>query len=234
MESNLNIFVLIGAAIIDSINPCAIGVLVFLLAYLTKFVKKASAVLVHGLVYLGAVFVTYLLAGLFLLRVIQSFKDFSVNAYIAIAAVIGIFGLFELKEYFFPGKTTILGIPPRYSQYIKEKAGKMVNNIFFTAFMGVFVALVELPCTGAVYLAVLSLMSFSGFTMSNMTMLILYNLIFIAPLIVIVVLFQRGMKTETLDKFRNKIKPYSNLLTGILLLVMSIWMFFFILGNPFA
>jgi len=40
METNLNYFVLIGAGIIDSINPCAIGVLVFLLAYLVKSGKR--------------------------------------------------------------------------------------------------------------------------------------------------------------------------------------------------
>lgn len=91
VETTLNMPVLIGAAIIDSINPCAIGVLVFLLAYVTKAAKTPGDILKHGLIYLFAVFATYLLAGIFLLPIIQQLGNFSVNAYIAIAIIIGAF-----------------------------------------------------------------------------------------------------------------------------------------------
>ncbi|USN55101.1 MAG: hypothetical protein H6765_00310 [Candidatus Peribacteria bacterium] len=161
METNLNIFVLIGAGLIDSINPCAIGVMVFLLTYLIKSAKSPKSILKHGLVYLFAVFLTYLVAGLILLPIIQSMRNFSVNAYLAIAIVIFIFALLEFKEYFKPGQTSILEIPPRYSVKINQWKEKILNNYGFTFALGAFVALVELPCTGAVYLAVLSLMSMS-------------------------------------------------------------------------
>ncbi|PIQ78359.1 hypothetical protein COV82_01185 [Candidatus Peregrinibacteria bacterium CG11_big_fil_rev_8_21_14_0_20_46_8] len=229
METNLNIFVLIGAAVIDSINPCAIGVMIFLLAYLVKTNKRAHALLLHGLVYLAAVFLTYLLAGLLLLPVIQSLRNFSVNAYLAIAAVVGIFGIFELKEFFAPGKTSFVEIPPRYSRMIKNASEKMLDNYAFTFGLGVFVALVELPCTGAVYLAVLTLMSFSGVTLSNVVLLLLYNLIFIAPLIVVLVLFYRGFSSAKLKKLVQRYKPYTRLLTGLLLLTLAGWMVAFIL-----
>lgn len=228
METSINIFVVIGAALIDSINPCAIGVLIFLLAYLVKTVKKSSAILTHGLVYLTAVFLTYLFAGIFLLPVIQSMRNFSVNAYLAIAGVIALFGILELKEYFAPGKTTILEIPPRYSNIIKKSSSHIARSHLFTFGMGVFVAIVELPCTGAVYLAVLALMSLSGLTVSNITLLILYNLIFIAPLIVILWLFYKGMAGERIKSWMKKYKPYTRLLTGILLLVLAAWMVTFI------
>ena len=95
IETNLNIPVLIGAAVLDSINPCAIGVLVFLLAYVTKVAKTNNDILKHGLIYLFAVFMTYLLAGILLLPIIQQLGNFSVNAYIGIAAGIALFGVFE-------------------------------------------------------------------------------------------------------------------------------------------
>lgn len=224
METNLNWMMLIGAAIIDSINPCAIWVLVFLLTYLIKTAKSKKWVLTHGLIYLLAVFLTYLIAWMILLPVIQTMRNFSVNAYLAIALIIAIFGLLEFKEYFAPGKTSLVEIPPRYSAMINKYKDKMLNNYGFTFFLWVFVAIVELPCTGAVYLAVLSLMSMSWLSLSNMTMLILYNIIFIAPLIIILVLFYRGMESEKITSFVDKYKPYMRLLTWILLLGLAAWM----------
>lgn len=228
IETNLNLPVLIGAAVIDSINPCAIGVLVFLLAYVTKVAKRPRDILKHGLVYLFAVFITYLLAGVLLLPIIQSLGNFSVNAYIGIALVIAIFGVYELKEYFRPGGTNMVGIPPRYAKKIKESQEKIMGNIFTTFGLGVFVAIVELPCTGAVYLAVLALMSMSGVTMGNITLLILYNFIFIFPLIIIVFLFYRGFSSEKLQSVVEKYKPFMRLLTGILLIGLAAWMAWFI------
>ncbi len=62
-----SITILLGAAVIDSINPCAFGVLLFLLAYLAKTSKNKVKMLIHGLTYIAAVFITYFLAGLILL-----------------------------------------------------------------------------------------------------------------------------------------------------------------------
>jgi cytochrome c biogenesis protein CcdA len=226
--TNLNWFVLIGAGIIDSINPCAIGVLVFLLAYLLKSGQKDKGLLIHGCTYLLAVFLTYLLAGLLLLPVIQSMRNFSTNAYLAIAVIIGVFGLLELKEFFKPSKSgSIVEISPKYSAKIKSISQNISNSLFTTFGLWVFVALVELPCTGAVYLAVLALMANSGLSFSNLTMLIIYNLLFITPLIIILILFYRGMKSEIIDGYIKKYKPYMRLLTGLLLLGMAAWMFVF-------
>ena len=229
IETNLNIFVLIGAAVIDSINPCAIGVLVFLLAYLTRTAKKAHAILTHGLVYLVAVFITYLLAGLLLLPVIQQMRNFSVNSYLAIAAIVAFFGVLELKEFFAPGATSIVEIPPRYSKMISKYKDLMLNSHIFTFGMGAFVAMVELPCTGAVYLAILALMSFSGLTVSNLVLLVLYNIIFIGPLIIILYLFYKGVSSNAINSWMKGLKPYMRLLTGLLLLGLAAWMVAFIL-----
>lgn len=84
--------------------------------------------------YLVAVFLTYLLAGMFLLPVIQSMRSFSESAYLALAAIIGIFGFFELKEFLRPSESgSIVEISPKYSTMIKDISGK-ISNSFFTTF----------------------------------------------------------------------------------------------------
>lgn len=89
----------------------------------------------------------------------------------------------------------------------------MLNSYGFTFLLGAFVAIVELPCTGAVYLAILALMSQSGLVVSNLIMLIAYNLLFILPLIIILILFYKGTSSETITTTVNRYKPYMRLAT---------------------
>ncbi len=231
MADGISFPILIGAAVIDSINPCAFGVLIFLLAYLSKAVKNKSKILLHGFVYLFAVFLTYLAAGLILLPIIQTVtRSFAVNAYFAIAAVIAIAGLLEIKDFFWYGKGYSLSIFPEAAHRIKMYTQKVTGKITTTFLLGIFVAIVELPCTGAVYLAVLTLMSMSGLAVSNITMLLLYNVIFVFPLAVIVMLFYYGMDFKALEKWRQENKGLMRLLTGILLIGMAAWMVYYAMG----
>ena len=66
--------VVVITALIDSINPCAIGVLIVLIATLMGLSKDRNKMLKVGLIYISAVFVTYLAAGFGLLIFIQKFN----------------------------------------------------------------------------------------------------------------------------------------------------------------
>ncbi len=221
--SEINLPIIIGAALIDGINPCAFGVLIFMLAYLAKTAKK-SKMLINGLVYILFVFITYFVSGLILLPIIRKLAGFSVASYYVIAAVIGIAGLLEIKDYFWYGKGISLTIFPSEAARIKKYARHVGGSPFAAAFMGTFVALVELPCTGAVYLAVLALMSMSGITVGNIGFLAIYNLIFVLPLVLILFFVYRGIHWQHFEDWRNKHKGMMRLFTGVLLIILSIWM----------
>ncbi len=221
--SEINLPIVIGASLIDGINPCAFGVLIFMLAYLAKTAKR-SLMLVNGLVYIFFVFLTYLSAGLVLLPIIRSLAGFSVVSYYIIATIVGIAGLLEVKDYFWYGKGPTLKIFPSETKRIEKYAKRVGGSPFAAAFMGIFVALVELPCTGAVYLAVLALMSLSGATMSNVTLLIIYNIIFVLPLVFILIFVYRGVHWMRFEKWRKKHRELMRLFTGTLLLVLAVWM----------
>jgi cytochrome c biogenesis protein CcdA len=95
VELTITLPIIIGAAVIDSINPCAFGVLIFLLSYLAHSVKTKTRMLTQGLVYVLGVFITYLVAGLILLPIIQKLGAFSVGSYMAIGIIVIIAGLLE-------------------------------------------------------------------------------------------------------------------------------------------
>lgn len=222
--AEVNLPILIGAAAIDAINPCAFGVLIFLCTYLLKTAKKPGLLLRNGLIYILAVFLTYMAAGLLLLDVIQKLGTASVWTYVIIGILVIIAGLIEVKDYFFYGKWFSLTIFPSEAQRIKEYAAHFGSTWYAAFGLGVFVALVELPCTGAVYLAILAMMSAAGATFGNVTMLILYNIIFVLPLFVILYLFSIGVKSDKFEEFREKHKGLMRLLTGLLLIIMGAWM----------
>ena len=227
--SDINLPIIIGASLIDGINPCAFGVLIFLLAYLAKTTKKKSKMLVNGFVYIFAVFLTYLFAGLLLLPIIQSLGSFSVYSYVVLAVIVVIAGLLEIKDYFWYGKGFSLSIFPSEAERIKKYVSSVSGNPLTAFALGVFVALVELPCTGAVYLAVLALMSFTGITVSNILFLVIYNVIFVIPLVVILLLVYRQSSTVKFEKWRQKHKALMRLATGLVLLALGLWMIFTIL-----
>ena len=220
--SEINLPIVVGAALIDGINPCAFGVLIFMLAYLAKTAK--SKMLAHGLVYIFFVFLTYLAAGLVLLPIIRKLAGFSVVSYYAIAGLVGLAGLLEIKDFYWYGKGISLTIFPSEAERIKKYVKHVGQKWYTSAFLGVFVALVELPCTGAVYLAVLALMSLSGLTVGNASFLVIYNIIFVVPLVIILFLVCRGIHWRKFETWRQKHKGIMRLFTGVLLIVLAFWM----------
>lgn len=227
--TSLTVPILVGAAIIDSINPCAFGVLIFLLAYLFKVFHSRRSVLLHGLTYISGVFITYLLAGLLLLPVISQLGRISTGAYVGIGIILIIFGILEIKDFFFYGKGLSLRIFPSAGKRIEILVRRITGKLSTSFFLGIFVALVELPCTGAVYLGVLALVSLAGLTANNFLLLVIYNLLFVLPLVIILLLVHRGGQTEKFEMWREKYRGYMRLAIGLLLIGLGAWMIKFIL-----
>ena len=216
--------VFLGAAVVDSINPCAFGVLIFLLSYLLKTSTSKTKLLINGLTYIFAVFLTYLGAGLLLKPVIGGLGQFSIAVYGVLGVLTILAGLLEIKDFFWYGKGFSLQLLPGASQRIKMYTNKISGNIWSAFGLGVFVALVELPCTGAVYLAILTTMSLSGYSPDATLFLIIYNLIFILPLVVILFAFWGGLSAKKIEQWRQKHKGLMRLLIGVSLLLLGGWM----------
>ncbi|MBI2141303.1 hypothetical protein HYU16_02665 [Candidatus Woesearchaeota archaeon] len=208
-----------GAAAIDSINPCAIGVLILMISVLLATHQSTKKMLLLGGLYIFAVFVTYLLAGLGLMYFLSGLPLY-LSEYIAIAVgtIIIIAGLFEVKDYFWYGRWFSLAIPPLFAKKLHGYASKV--TIPGIMLLGAFVAGVELPCTGAPYLAIITLLS-QYFDFSAFLMLVLYNIIFVAPLIVILIMVAAGKRLHEVKKWKQESRGAIRLLIGLLLVAMG-------------
>ena len=108
-------------AAIDSINPCAIGVMILLLSTLLVS-KKKDKILKIGMMYIGAVYVTYFVLGFGVLAFLSQIPLW-VAEYISITVglIVVIAGLLEIKDYFWYGQGISLHIPKKYVKGIQTK-----------------------------------------------------------------------------------------------------------------
>lgn len=210
------ISVVVGSALIDSINPCAIGVLILMVSVILGGKGSVRRLMLLGGLYILAIFVTYLLAGLGLIYFLASVPLF-VAEYLAL--IVGSFvilaGLLEIKDFYWYGKGFSLQIPP----YFAEKIHQYSKNVTIPGviFLGIFIAGVELPCTGAPYLAIITLLSLN-FDYYAFLLLVLYNIIFVLPLVVILLLVAGGMKVEKIKNWKQANKGYMRFAIGFMLI----------------
>ena len=205
-----------GTAAIDSINPCAIGVLILMISVVLSGKGTVGRMLLLGGLYIFAVFLTYLIAGLGLIYFLASIPLF-VTEYLSI--IVGSFiilaGLVEIKDFFWYGRGFSLGIPVVFTKKIHQLSQNL--TIPGVILLGSFVAGVELPCTGAPYLAIITILSLN-FNATAFVLLVLYNIIFVAPLLIILILVALGVKIQHVKRWKQDSRGYMRLFIGLLLI----------------
>jgi len=215
------------AALIDSVNPCAFGVLIFLMASLLGM-GSARRALRAGLIYSFVVFVVYFLMGWGLYSVIDRFSSSSgfYYFYLAVAVIIFLLGLLQLKDVFWYGKGVTLRISSKVKPIIERFMAK--GNLVSIIILGIIVSLFELPCTGEIYIGILTIMSINK--SFGLGYLLIYNLIFILPLLILTYLIYRGTSTERLQSWTVSNRKYMKLISGLLLLGLAAYIFIRAIG----
>ncbi|MHB1005997.1 MAG: cytochrome c biogenesis CcdA family protein [Chloroflexota bacterium] len=179
------------AGLVDGLNPCAFALLlVFIASALALTEQRASAghaqsraiVLGPGAVYISGIFITYLALGAGLLGVASFLASTHFVSRFAALASIGL-GLLLVKEAVLPELGSVLAMPSGLHATARRWLGRSSLPGLFGA--GVLVGLCTVPCSGVVYLAVLALLATQATQLEGFAYLVLYNLAFIAPLVLI-------------------------------------------------
>jgi cytochrome c-type biogenesis protein len=188
LGGELTLPLVIGAALIDSINPCAFAVLLTFVAATLVLAERASASGLAarwflwrlGLVYVGAILLTYLGLGLGLLAFAGAIGQ---THWVGRAAALGAIalGLLALQEGLVPEWGARLVVPAGPRGRLQALTGRATLPAVFGA--GVLVGLCTVPCSGAVYLAVLGLLATQATLARGLAYLVLYNLLFVLPLV---------------------------------------------------
>ena len=172
-----------------------------------------------GSVYILAVYVTYLLAGLGLLTAIHISGVSSII--VKAAAAFALFaGFVNVKDYFWYGKGFSFEIPKSKKGIIEEWTKKA--NVPAAIVLGFLVSMFELPCTGGVYLAILAMLANTVTKTVAFGYLLIYNIMFVLPLVAILVLVTKGMKAEHIESWRSAKKDWMRLVLGLFLAALGL------------
>ena len=185
-----------GAGLLDGINPCAFATIIFFLSYMNLVGRRRKEMLIAGGAFALAVFVTYLLLGLGMLSFMNYLKRFSgVTTCVYLIAAMLTFGLAGLSLYDAvkakQGKTKdiLLQLPRALKQRIHKVIREQTRTsgiITGAIVIGFVISALELVCTGQVYLPTLTFVAGIDEMRGNaIAYLLLYNLMFIVPLLVV-------------------------------------------------
>lgn len=208
----------IVAALVDSLNPCAFATIILLLTYSISQGSSKKMLLNCGAFIIG-VLLSYFSIGIGLLYLIN-ISPFRILLRYLIGSLAIFFAILEFKEFLFYGKGISLEQPDVLSRIIKRYSSNVTAVVGFL--IGMAVSMIELPCTGGIYISILYILAKVGLTLQVFSLLLLYNVIFILPLVTIVILVYFGKSLLEIDAWRIEKRRYMRLIAGILLLIVSI------------
>ena len=240
----ITFWAIVGSGLVDGINPCAFAVIVFFISFLTVYKYNRKEIILVGAAYCFAVFCAYLLLGFGLFKFLYAMQGFSyvIKAfYIITAGLCLIFFGLSVYDFWVYRKTKksdgmILQLPQNLKVRIHKIMGFFLRDKNKSAWrltlaalaVGFGVSLVEAVCTGQVYVPTCVLiMQNPEFRMRAIFYLVIYNLMFVVPLITVFVLALLGYESKGFNEFFKKHLG----VTKVLLSLVFLGLFLLLLGN---
>lgn len=208
-----------GAGFLDGIHPCAIAILVFFIAFLLTLQRTFKNIFFLGMVFILMIFLVYLGVGVGLFSGIVFFGIPHFFAKLG-AWLLILLGLIQLKDAFFPRLPIHLAMPKFSGPKIKFYLEKATLPAIIIA--GFLVGLCAIPCTGGIYVAVTSLLASKTTYFTGLLYLLLYNLMYVAPLIILLFFAANPLTLAKITEFRQKNEKLEKLIMGLLVIILGI------------
>lgn len=226
----LTIPTILALAAADAVNPCELAVLTLaLIAILTRYPRERKKVLQVGLAFTAAIFLMYLFYGVVLINVFKgltAIADIKIWLYSALVVIGIILGAFNIKDFFaYGGGGFVTEVPRKWRPSMKNIIAKITSakGAFIT---GLVVALFLTPCTMGPYIICCGLLEPLSI-LETIPWLILYNLIFVLPMIAITLIIYFGFTTiDSVYGWREKNLRLLHLIAGIILVLIGLALLF--------
>ncbi len=226
----------VAAGLVDGLNPCAFATLIFFVSYLTLSGHKGREIIFVGLAFTAGVFIAYVTIGLGFYKVLdilgETLQALTRVVYGLTAALCIGFAVFNIIDYFKVRSGNLedmslklpKGLRSRINAVIRE--GRRNEAYVIGAFVtGLLIALLELACTGQVYLpTIIFVSSMPQLRLQAIFYLILYNLLFILPLVVVFILAYFGTTSKDLTNFLKKHAGAVKLGMSMLFVILGSWL----------
>ncbi len=241
---------IIGVGFIDGLNPCAFTVIVFFMSFMALQGYKKRELIGIGLSFIFAVFVTYLLVGIGMFNFFYRFNRFWLLVKIinysigAFSIILGILAVYDFFKFMKTGQTEgmILQLPKGIKNKIHKVIGlfgRVVNKstgitsnrksyykmIVSALSAGFLVSLLEAVCMGQAYLPTISfILKTSPLKLQAMGYLLLFNIMFVVPLLIIFIFAVFGVTSDLFSKIFKKYLLVIKVLMAVLFFGFGIFL----------
>lgn len=234
-------FLVLGGGLLDGFNPCAIALLLLFISLL-GFTDNKKTLFIVSLVYILTIFASYYIIGAFLYTVLLQFQ----NQLTIVSQIISwflfflclflfIYNLYDYIQAKNENYGNIKNQLPKWIQRINKRIVKtftstmdsenkkgLISVIVLTVVLGLILSLTELVCTGQVYIGILY-----GLTLLDSAyayfLLLIYNLMFILPLVIIAAIAIRDNSTNSVSMWILDHMKNIKLANAILFLIICLF-----------
>ena len=240
---------IIAVGLIDGINPCAVTVIVFFISFLSFQGYRKREIAVIGFIFISSVYFTYVLIGLGIFQSLYSLQGFwlltkVIN--ITVGSISIIFSIYALYDFILYRKTKntddlLLALPKSIKNQIHKVIGshyrlhtgsgdadlkKPLLGLAVSAIItGFLVSVLEAVCVAKIYLpTIIFVLKTTTFKLKALIYLLLYNLLFVVPLLIIFIFALTGTTSE---RFQSILKGHLGaikILMGIMFLCLGIFL----------
>jgi len=232
----------LGAGLVDGLNPCAFATLIFFVSYLTVTGRKGRDVLFVGGAFTATVFVTYLLIGAGILTFLKGLGFIEVVTpvvYGGTALACLVFGLLSLGDLVKIRRGQAAAMTLQLPAFLKRRTRQLIRDesraaeahgrlwrfVVAAVVAGFGISVLELVCTGQVYLpTIVFVMGVPELAAHGFLYLVLYNLMFVTPLLVVFLLVYFGTSSQQLGAFMNRHLALVKGLTAVLFFALAVWL----------
>ncbi|MFP4423943.1 MAG: glutaredoxin domain-containing protein [Candidatus Woesearchaeota archaeon] len=216
-------------AFIDGFNPCSLWVLTFLLG-IVIYTGSRKKIFLVGMTFLLITAAAY---GAFMVGLLNVFSYIGYTFWIKIgvAAIATLFGVVNIKDYFWYKKGISFTIPDKFKPKIFREMRNIMNPdrstlgmLIATSLMALGIVLVELPCTAGfpmIWTNILSQHEISGIAFA--ALLGLYLIIY---LLIELVIFFTAIISLNAAKFEEKHGKALKLVGGMIMLGLAFALLF--------
>ncbi len=228
---------IIIAGLVDGINPCAIATIIFFITFLTAHKVKKKRVLLAGLSFCFSCFVVYIFIGLGAFKLLLELREkYLIKEVVEWIFVIGLFclsllSLIDAMRLKRGNKDAIIKLPSFMSGMVRKIVRKGFSTrsaIIYGGITGAAVTLIETACTGQTYLPTLQLLvELDVKPIKSLGFLIIYNLMFVMPLVVLLGITLKGISTYKLTRYIKTHAVFAKILMSILFLLLAFLLLLF-------
>ncbi|MDD4138077.1 MAG: cytochrome c biogenesis protein CcdA [Methanoregula sp.] len=208
-------------ALVDSLNPCALSVLIFLLISIASAANRKKILLIGGS-YISAVFLFHLFMGIGIFSMV-TLSGFSKIFSLLGATIAVIFGVITLTDVIQNRETFFLSVPESGKGLLSHYA--RIASIPAAFILGILAGLLGFSCTGGIYISILALMGNRMTLATGLPYLLLYNIVFVLPLVLVTLLVAYGISPERANAWRTENKRALRLVIGIIMIALGLVIF---------